>query len=44
MNAESSTASFASNVEQDVTSNNQESEVDNGQYVASGIFYLLPEE
>ncbi|WJX60845.1 hypothetical protein P8452_46003 [Trifolium repens] len=29
MNAESSTASFASNVEQDVTSNNQESEVDN---------------
>lgn len=29
VNAESSTASFASNVEQDVTSNNQESEVDN---------------
>jgi nuclear autoantigenic sperm protein len=44
MNAESSTASFASNVEQDVTSNNQESEVDNGQYVASAVFYLLPEE
>ncbi|CAK8539803.1 unnamed protein product [Lathyrus sativus] len=29
VNAESSTASFPSNVEQDVTSNNQESEVDN---------------
>jgi hypothetical protein len=27
-----------------VTSNNQESEVDNGQYVASAVFYLLPEE
>lgn len=41
VNAESSTASFPSNAEQDVTSNNQESEVDNGQCVASGIFWLL---
>jgi HAT1-interacting factor 1 len=41
MNAESSTASFASNIEQDVTSNNQESEVDNGQYVASAVFCFL---
>lgn len=38
MNAESRTASLSSNVEQDVNSNDQESEVVNGQYVASMLF------
>lgn len=42
MNAESSTASLSSDVEQDVNSNDKESEVVNGQYVVSMLFaYLL---
>lgn len=42
MNAESSTASLSSNVELDVNSNDQESEVVNGQYVVYMLFaYLL---
>lgn len=40
--AESSTAaSFSSNAEQDIASNDQESAVDDGMCVASGVFRLL---
>lgn len=41
VNAESSTASFPSSVEQDVTSNEQESAVDNGQCIASVVLTFI---